>query len=55
MYVPILLFLIAIVLILIFWELSKIHTLLKKMLVPSHDITKDDKHAQTQEIDTQTR
>jgi hypothetical protein len=38
MYVPFLLFVIVIVLILIFWELSKIHSYLKKTLVSSRDI-----------------
>ncbi len=45
MYVPFLLFVIAIVLVLIFWELSKINSRLKKTLVPSHDATKSDKDA----------
>jgi Flp pilus assembly pilin Flp len=46
MYVPFLLFVIVIVLVLIFWELSKINGRLKKALVPSHDITNDDKDTQ---------
>ena len=40
MYVPFLLFVIVIVLVLIFWELSMIHSLLKKMLIPPHDTMK---------------
>ena len=46
MYVPFLLFVIVIVLILIFWELSKINSHLKKTLVPSHDNLKDRKDEQ---------
>jgi hypothetical protein len=34
MYVPFVLFVIAIVLVVIFWELSKINSRLKKTLVP---------------------
>ena len=44
MNVQFLLFVIAILLLLIFWELSKIHSHLKKTLPPSPDIAKDDKH-----------
>jgi hypothetical protein len=40
MYVPFLLFVIVIVLVLIFWELSKIHSRLKKMLAHTHDTMK---------------
>lgn len=40
MYVPFLLFVIVIVLVLIFWELSKIHSRLKRMLAQTH-ATKD--------------
>jgi hypothetical protein len=40
MYVSFLLFVITIVLILIFWELSKINSRLKKALVSSHDTAK---------------
>jgi hypothetical protein len=43
MYVPFLLFVIVIVLVLIFWELSKINSRLKKTLVPTHDSVKDNK------------
>jgi hypothetical protein len=43
MNVQFLLFVIAILLVLIFWELSKINTLLKKTLVPHQAIKKDDK------------
>jgi hypothetical protein len=43
MSVQFLLFVIAILLILIFWELSKINSRLKKTLVPP-DIMKDNKH-----------
>jgi hypothetical protein len=43
MYVPFSLFVIAIVLILIFWELSKINSLLKKKLASSRDSVKDNK------------
>lgn len=46
MYVPFLLFVIVIVLVLIFWELSKIDSRLKKTLVPSHNIMKDNKDTQ---------
>lgn len=45
MYIPFLLFLIAIVLVLIFWELSKIHSRLKNMLGP-HDTKKGNKDTQ---------
>jgi hypothetical protein len=41
MNVLFLLFVIAILLVLIFWELSKIYSFLKKNLVPRHDIAKD--------------
>jgi len=43
MYVPFSLFVIAIVLILIFWELSKINSLLKKTLGSFRDNVKDTK------------
>jgi hypothetical protein len=43
MIVQFLLFVIAILLILIFWELSKINNRLKKTLVPP-DIMKNNKH-----------
>ena len=43
MYVPFLLFVIVIVLVLIFWELSKIHSLLKKMLAPNMTTLKSHK------------
>ena len=43
MNVLFLLFVIAILLVLIFWELSKIYSHLKKTLVPSHDVVKDNK------------
>jgi len=46
MYVLFLLFVIVIVLVLIFWELSKMNGRLKKALVPSHDITNDKKDTQ---------
>ncbi len=46
MYVPFLLFVITIVLVVIFWELSKINSRLKKMLAPSHDASKSSKDAQ---------
>lgn len=46
MYVQFLLFVITIVLILIFWELSKIHSRLKKMLVPSAHLAKDNQGVQ---------
>lgn len=42
MIVQFLLFVIAVLLILVFWELSKINSRLKKTLVP-HDIMKDSK------------
>ncbi len=41
MYVPFLLFVIAIVLVVIFWELSKINTRLRKASVPPGDLVKD--------------
>ena len=41
MNVQFLLFVIAILLVLIFWELSKINSRLKKTLVPRYDIAKD--------------
>lgn len=44
MYVPFLLFVMVIVLVLIFWELSKINTHLKKTLVLPQNATKDNKH-----------
>ncbi len=47
MYVPFLLFVIAIVLILIFWELSKINSRLKKALVSSHDTAKGSRNVAT--------
>lgn len=43
MNVLFLLFVIAILLVLIFWELSKINSRLKKLLVPRQDIARDDK------------
>ena len=43
MYIPFLLFVIVIVLVLIFWELSKIHSRLKKMLAPPLDTMKGNK------------
>jgi hypothetical protein len=43
MNVQFLLFVVAILLVLIFWELSKINSLLKKTLVPRPDIKKDNK------------
>ncbi len=43
MNVQYLLFVIAILLVLIFWELSKINSRLKKTLVPPQDIMKDNK------------
>ena len=43
MNVQFLLFVVAILLVLIFWELSKINSLLKKTLVPRPDISKDNK------------
>jgi len=46
MYVPFLLFVIVIVLVLIFWELSKIHSRLKKMLGSQHDTMKGNKDTQ---------
>ena len=46
MYVPFLLFVIVIVLVLIFWELSKINSRLKRMLVPTHASVKEDKNPQ---------
>jgi hypothetical protein len=44
MIVQFLLFVIAILLVLIFWELSKINARLKKTLFPPEDIMKDNKH-----------
>jgi hypothetical protein len=41
MNVQFLLFVIAILLVLIFWELSKINSLLKKRLVPPADVKND--------------
>jgi hypothetical protein len=46
MYVPFLLFVIVIVLVLIFWELSKINSRLKKTLLPPHDTAKSNKDTQ---------
>jgi hypothetical protein len=43
MNVQLLLFVIAILLVLIFWELSKINSRLKKTLVLPQDIMKDNK------------
>ena len=43
MNVQFLLFVMAILLVLIFWELSKIYSHLKKTLVPSRDVVKDNK------------
>ena len=43
MNVQFLLFVVAILLVLIFWELSKINSLLKKTLVSRLDINKDNK------------
>ena len=43
MNVQFLLFVVAILLVLIFWELSKINSLLKKTLVARLDINKDNK------------
>ena len=43
MNVQFLLFVVAILLVLIFWELSKINSLLKRTLVPHLDINKDNK------------
>jgi hypothetical protein len=47
MNVLFLLFVIAILLVLIFWELSKIYSFLKKTLVPRHDIVKDNQQRET--------
>ena len=44
MIVPYLLFVIAVLLILIFWELSKINSRLKKTLIAPLHVMKDDKH-----------
>jgi hypothetical protein len=46
MYVPFLLFVIVIVLVFIFWELSKIHSHLKKMVASPHDTMKGNKDTQ---------
>ncbi len=46
MYVPFLLFVIVIVLVLIFWELSKINSRLKKSLVSTQDTTKGNNDTQ---------
>ena len=46
MYIRFLLFVIVIVLLLIFWELSKINSRLKKTLVSSQDIVKGNKSMQ---------
>ena len=46
MYIRFLLFVIVIVLLLIFWELSKINSRLKKTLVSSQDIVKGNKNMQ---------
>jgi len=43
MNVQFLLFVVAILLVLIFWELSKINSLLKRTLIPRPDINKDNK------------
>ena len=43
MNVQFLLFVVAILLVLIFWELSKINSLLKKTLISRPDINKDNK------------
>jgi len=43
MNVQFLLFVIAILLLLIFWELSKIYSHLKRTLAPSRDVVKDNK------------
>jgi hypothetical protein len=43
MNVQFLLFVVAILLVLIFWELSKINSLLKKTLVPRPELNKDNK------------
>jgi hypothetical protein len=43
MNVQFLLFVIAILLVLIFWELSKINSLLKKRLAPTQEIKNDNK------------
>ena len=47
MYVPFLLFVMVIVLILIFWELSKINTHLKKTLALPKENTKDLTHKES--------
>ena len=44
MYIPFLLFVMAIILVVIFWELSKINSRLKKVLIPTQDIMIDNKH-----------
>jgi len=44
MNVQFLLFVIAILLVLIFWELSKINSRLKKTLTPRQDMATDDKN-----------
>ena len=44
MNVQFLLFVIAILLVLVFWELSKINSHLKKTLVSRQDVAKDNKH-----------
>jgi hypothetical protein len=46
MYVPFLLFVIVIVLVLIFWELSKINSRLKKSLVSTQDTIKGNNDTQ---------
>ena len=46
MYVPFLLFVVVIVLVLIFWELSKIHGRLKQMLAHRQDTMKSNKDTQ---------
>jgi hypothetical protein len=43
MNVQFLLFVIAILLVLVFWELSKINSLLKKRLAPIQEINNDNK------------
>jgi hypothetical protein len=44
------LFVIAILLLTVFWELSKINSLLKKTLVLPKDITKDTERKETMKI-----
>jgi hypothetical protein len=47
MYVPFLLFVIVIVLVLIFWELSKINSRFKKSLVSAQDTPSGNKDAKS--------